>query len=813
MRPISDSSRVPRVAYALGAAAVAIAALLQWLIQPWVGSHVPFIFFLVALIFASVSLGRGPAMLVLFAGILNGALLSPPVGRVAIESPNDLAGVLIFAVVGVLLVIYGGRLQRIAARAALEEKRLALAQENTGVGIFELDFEGGTAFVSPSLCQILGRQYTEAEVRLDQWLGALRPGHVEESRRAMQERLDRGEIRYEREQRVQLPNGETRWLLNRVELEATPAGTVGKARGATVDITERKRLDVLLQSTQASLQQQLQDQGRLYDFSQRLVAAGDDLPAALQGLLDIMVELYETPHGVVSLCNPENKSFLFVADAGFGAEALDRMASTLRGGAGARRPMSAIHPRIDDADYDSILLAHRALSVQEGLQAVHSMPLLSAKGEVMGVISVMFAEPRERSEREIRLADLCSTTAAAVVERERARAAAARNETRFSVALESSGVPFTILAPVRRDDGHIDDFQWTYVNPAAAHALGRNSQDLVGHSIGVLLPAAWDAPGLFERFVNVVERGEPCEFEMPTSATNQGVRWYKVVASPLKGSAAVWFANITDRKINEQTLQEADRRKDEFLATLAHELRNPLAPIRQGVRVAAASNSTDAQKRWSLGIIERQVQHLSLLLEDLLDVSRIGRGTLLLRKSHESLSSITDAAIETALPHIEGKRHHLTVVLPETAVVLEIDPVRLTQVLANLLTNAAKYTDPGGQIRLSAACESGEFIMRVSDNGIGLTREQQSKVFAMFSQVPGAIERSQGGLGIGLALARGLIELHGGTIDVASAGPGYGTEFTIHLPAGCLVGRDDRRADPTDGHEGAAGRGVVAHDR
>jgi signal transduction histidine kinase len=169
-----------------------------------------------------------------------------------------------------------------------------------------------------------------------------------------------------------------------------------------------------------------------------------------------------------------------------------------------------------------------------------------------------------------------------------------------------------------------------------------------------------------------------------------------------------------------------------------------------------------------------------------LDASRIDRGTLLLRKSLEPLNSIVNTAIETARPHIEAKRHQLTAILPETPLILEIDPVRLTQVISNLLTNAAKYTDPGGEIRLSAVLEAGELIIRVRDNGIGLSQEQQLQVFEMFSQVPGAVERSEGGLGIGLALARGLIELHGGTLEVTSAGLGCGTEFSIRLPGTCV---------------------------
>jgi signal transduction histidine kinase/CheY-like chemotaxis protein len=796
MRVFPNLSHSAPTAYAFGGAVAALAAGLQWLIRPWVGTHDPFLFFLVALVFAVISLGRGPALIVLLAGIVSGALSAPPLGSLAIRHPHDLAAELLFAAMGLLLVLFGNRLQLTTTRAALAEKRLALAQQNTGVGIFELDFEAGTAFVSPSLCQILARPVMEGAISLERWLGALRPGHVQESRRVMQDHLDRGEFRYEREQRVELPSGEIRWLLNRVELECSAAGRLTQARGVAVDITERKRVDELLRLAQTSLQQQLHDLSRLHAFSQKLVAAGDDLPAALQGLLDIMVELYGTQHGLVSLCNPEDKSLAVIAQAGFDAAAIDELSSIMAGGAGARGPVVPVYPPVDDSDYDSILHSHRALTAQQGLRGVHSMPLMSAKGEVMGAISVMFAEAHEQSERELRLGEVCATTAAAVVDRARARAAASKTETRFTVALQSSAVPFSILTPVRRDDGDIIDFQWTYLNPAAARALGREPAELIGNRIGAILPAAWDAPGLFDRYLTVIERGQPCEFEFPTAATGQGVRWYSVVASPLQGSVAVWFTNVTDRKRHEETLHEANRRKDEFLATLAHELRNPLAPIRQGVRIAGASNSTDAQRLWSYAVIERQVQHMSLLLDDLLDVSRIGRGTLTLRKSRQPLSELIDTALETVRPLIEAKRHHVTTSLPSAPTVLEIDPLRIAQVLGNLLTNAAKYTDPGGELRVSAQFEAEHFVIRVKDNGIGLSLEQQSQVFTMFSQVPAAVERSQGGLGIGLALARGLIELHCGSIEASSAGLGEGTEFTIRLPGSCVVVAADVRHAP-----------------
>ena len=776
---MSNSTRVAAkpfaspLVYALAAALAGIAALLQWLILPLVGAQTPFPFFLLALVFAVVFLGRGPALLVLLLGVVYGSLAPPPTDTLAMHSAHSLALVLIFAASGMLIVGYGNRLRFTTTRAALAEKRLDLAQKNTGVGIFELDFENHTAFVSPALCQMLGREVTAGEIDLALWLGGLRSDHVEESRTIMQEHIARGEFRYEREQKIARLDGEIRWVLNRVELEATAAGMLRVARGVAIDITERKQMDEVLQRAQNDLKQQLEDVGRLHAFSKSLVVTGDDVPAALQSLLDVAIELYGARHGIVSLRNPGNGSCQTIAQAGFADEAIERRAE------------------------ESILDRHGALAAEESLRGVHSVPLASAQGEVLGVLSVMHVEPLEQRERERRLTEVCAASAAAIVERERARAAAIENERRFSVALESSVVPFTILTPIRRNNGPIVDFVWTYVNPAAARALGRDVADLIGLGIGTVLPQAWDAPGLFARYVGVLESDEQCEFEIQTAATKQGVRWYNVLAAPLQGSVAVWFTNITDRKRNEETLREADRRKDEFLATLAHELRNPLAPIRQGVRIAAATNSTDAQRRWSHAIIERQVLHMSLLLDDLLDVSRIGRGTLLLRKSSELLSVVMDTALEAARPHLEAKRHRLEKSLPPTPVTLEIDPVRIAQVLGNLLTNAAKYTDPEGRILVSAQREGADFVIRVKDNGIGLTQEQQAQVFEMFSQVPAALDQSQGGLGIGLALARGLVELHGGTIQASSAGLGQGTEVIVRLPGSCIVSEGGGPPEPS----------------
>jgi CheY-like chemotaxis protein len=240
--------------------------------------------------------------------------------------------------------------------------------------------------------------------------------------------------------------------------------------------------------------------------------------------------------------------------------------------------------------------------------------------------------------------------------------------------------------------------------------------------------------------------------------------------------------DISRIKQTEDALREQDRRKDDFLATLAHELRNPLAPIRHAARLLGLKGLDELQSQTARDIISRQVARMALLLDDLLEVSRITRGRLDLRKEWVSLSSLVKAAVETSKPLIEYKKHDFTIQLPDAAVEIEADPLRLSQALSNLLTNAAKYTDPGGRIQLEVRASPQEVTFTVRDSGIGLPATVLPSIFGMFSQVDSAIDRSEGGLGIGLALVKGLVTLHGGSVEAASEGLGRGSTFTIRMP-------------------------------
>ena len=240
--------------------------------------------------------------------------------------------------------------------------------------------------------------------------------------------------------------------------------------------------------------------------------------------------------------------------------------------------------------------------------------------------------------------------------------------------------------------------------------------------------------------------------------------------------------DITGLKHAEEALREADRRKDEFLATLAHELRNPLAPIRSAVEILKLKAPDDPTLQAVQGMIDRQLRHLVRLVDDLLDVSRITRGRLQLRRERVALAEVLEQALEASRPHVECAGHDLSVALPPAPVYLDADPVRLAQVFLNLIHNACKYTDPGGQIRVSAEMDGPEVVVTVADTGIGVPPEDLVRLFEMFAQLGPTGERAQGGLGIGLSLARGLVEMHGGSIEARSEGPGKGTQLVVRLP-------------------------------
>jgi CheY-like chemotaxis protein len=261
-----------------------------------------------------------------------------------------------------------------------------------------------------------------------------------------------------------------------------------------------------------------------------------------------------------------------------------------------------------------------------------------------------------------------------------------------------------------------------------------------------------------------------------------------------------------------QALEEADRRKDEFLATLSHELRNPLAPICNSLELMKRAGDKAPLREQSRLTIERQLAQLVRLVDDLLDVSRITSNRLELRKERVELARVVESAIETSRPLIDAMGHKLTVDLPLQPVHLHADVTRLAQVLANLLNNAAKYMDRGGKISLSAGLEKNSLVVRIRDTGIGISEDVLPRIFDMFTQADASLQRSQGGLGIGLTLAKRLVEMHGGAISARSAGVGQGSEFTVRLPTIEDAPMDHATAGVSDDVSAGRGRRVLIVD-
>ncbi len=279
------------------------------------------------------------------------------------------------------------------------------------------------------------------------------------------------------------------------------------------------------------------------------------------------------------------------------------------------------------------------------------------------------------------------------------------------------------------------------------------------------------------------------QFELRLKRSSDGeFRWFLARSVPVfnsEGKLIKWYGTSTDihdQKLQEEEQREANRRKDVFLASMAHELRNPLPPIRNALEIMRLAEHRVETVERCRGMIERQLNQLIRLVDDLLDLSRFTRGKIKLRLEPVELRAIVEAAVETSRPLIEAGQHHLTVLVPEQQIFFEGDATRLTQVLVNLLNNAAKYTHAKGEIILSSNQEDDTIVMKVSDNGLGIPANMLVTIFQLFNQLDRSEQHSQGGLGIGLALVNGIVTLHHGTVEALSPGPGKGSEFIVRIP-------------------------------
>jgi signal transduction histidine kinase len=359
-------------------------------------------------------------------------------------------------------------------------------------------------------------------------------------------------------------------------------------------------------------------------------------------------------------------------------------------------------------------------------------------------------------------------------------------EERYRALFESIDEGFCVLKLLRGPDGRVRDFRYEEANEAFTMHTGW--RDPVGKTARELLPAVQSES--FSVMERVAQTGEPTRFVQEQKAMN---RWFDIYASRLGGPGsdlvAVLFSDITQRLLAEQDMRrlneelaQANRRKTEFLATLAHELRNPLAPLSNGLHLMRMASTKPELLEKTRQMMERQIQHMVHLVDDLLDVARISTGKVELRRRHVDLREVIATAVETSASLVDAAGHKLSVDVPQQPLPIDADPTRIAQVVSNLLNNAAKYTPEGGRIGLKVRVEDGQAVLSVSDTGIGIAPDAIDKVFEMFAQVPSSAGKPQGGLGIGLSLVQSLVALHGGSVSAASPGIGQGSTFTVRLP-------------------------------
>jgi PAS domain S-box-containing protein len=417
------------------------------------------------------------------------------------------------------------------------------------------------------------------------------------------------------------------------------------------------------------------------------------------------------------------------------------------------------------------------IAAKEGLHAAFGCPIMLGR-EVLGVVEFFSRQIREPDDDLLEMMATIGSQIGHFMERKRAEQALQASEQRFARFMAC----LPGLAWIKDGDG-----RYVYANDAALKAFRTPPALLYGKTDEEVFPPA-TAAQFREHDRRALASGTSVQV-IETLEHEDGILHHSIVSKfPVSGpnGGAVLIGgmavDITDRLRAEEALKDADRRKDEFLAMLAHELRNPLAPIRSAVQILATPEAGASQVAEARQIVARQVHHMGRLVDDLLDVSRIMRGKIELRKEPVELAKVLARGIETAQPMIDARGQELVVTLPPEPLLLDADLTRLAQAFANLLHNAAKFSERAGCIWLHVQRREAEIEVRVRDEGAGIRADLLPHVFDLFVQGDRSLERTQGGLGIGLTVVRQLIELHGGTITAQSEGPGKGSEFIVRLP-------------------------------
>ena len=622
-----------------------------------------------------------------------------------------------------------------------EQERFSFALEAAGVVAWEWDAASDRVARSRNADRLLGLPVSGSG---EEFFTLVHPEDRERVRQALDRALSEEEI-YDEEFRIVRPDGSINWVADRGRTTRGGNGQPVSMAGVLRDITASRQAEEEIQRSE-----------------QRLHAALTTIPVTSLDPFGIYSAIRDASGAIVDF------RIEYVNDAACRANGMAR------------------EEQVGRTVLD-ILPQHK----ESGLFDIYLRVIETGEPYETDAFLFQWDQPPQRRWFDIRATKLGDGFAAAwrdVTWRRESEESLRRSREHLQFVSDAAGVGVA----------HCDsDWRFVFVNQTYALRLGLTPDDVVGRTIPEVL-----GPGVAEAIRPHVERvlsGEPVRFETEVTYPQIGRRYLYCVYTPevdTEGRVAGWVAAITDLtdrhrleeelRRSEESLKEADRRKDEFLATLAHELRNPLAPIRNAVQIlrmqGPAAPGLHSDLQWSREVIDRQVQQLTHLVDDLLDVSRITRGKIELRKERIELAAILERALETSRPAVEAAHHRLTVTFPTGPVWVAADLTRMAQVLSNLINNAAKYTGTGGHIQVSARAAEGRASIEVRDDGIGIQPEMLSHIFDLFAQVDTSLERAQGGLGIGLTIARSLVEMHGGTIEASSEGLEKGSAFTVHLP-------------------------------
>lgn len=544
-----------------------------------------------------------------------------------------------------------------------------------------------------------------------------------------------------------------------------------------------------------ALKRTIVDLRRLHELSSRLAIA-DELDPALGEVLDTALSIHHTDRGLLLLKDPEDQGLTVRASAGFESEFLQLIHSQRD----ECNPRIACYQRservvVEDLETNAEFAGYREIARKGGIRAIHGTPLVSSKGQTIGVLAVYFSQPYHPVERETRLMDLLTRQAADAIESislrdQLERELAARKQTERASQQLAAIVAHSNDAIFSMDlDGVITNW-----NSGAERLYGYAADEIIGQHITKLVPKVvhYEEPAILDQ----IRRGQLIEhYETVRQRKDGSLVDISLTVSPIKDrhgnivGISKTARDISDKKRADETLrrqnrelEEIDIKKNEFLAMLSHELRNPLAAIQNAAELIG-EETEESTRRWATGVVRRQIGSLARLVDDLVDVSRITSGRIELRRDNVDLCPILRRAVETVRPLIEERQHRIQLSIPDEALFISGDSARLEQLLVNLLTNSAKYTDPAGLIELTATRQHDKIAVAVKDNGIGIASDLLSHIFELFVQDKRGLDRSRGGLGIGLALAKRLTEMHEGTLSAASDGPGLGSVFTLILPA------------------------------